>query len=80
MPAHLTITLHNALHEARHFTVVDNIGGNTVFDDDLDEDATSKPVKILPGISGEGDISYTPLNGLTVRKISIEDGDTIDMD
>lgn len=78
MPASLSITLHNAMQEACHFTVVDNISGKTLLDDDLDEDAT-KTVKVLPGIGGKGDISYTPLNGLTMRVISLDDGATVDM-
>ncbi|KAA6461097.1 hypothetical protein DYQ86_12630 [Acidobacteria bacterium AB60] len=79
MPAFLSITLRNALHEACHFTVVDNIRSKTVLDEDLAEDA-SKQVKIAPGVGGTGDISYTPLNHLTIRKISLQDGDTVDMD
>ena len=78
MPVSLSITLHNAMIEACHFTVVDNISGKTVFDDDLDEDAT-KDVKVMPGVGGEGDISYTPLGGLTIRKFGLDDGDTVDM-
>lgn len=78
MPASLSITLHNAMQEACHFTVVDNIATKTVFEGDLDEDAT-KTVKILPGVGGEGDISYTPLGSLTIRTFSLSDGDTVDM-
>jgi hypothetical protein len=79
MPASLTITLHNAMQDACHFTVVDNIATKTVFEGDLDEDGTKK-VKVLPGVGGEGDISYTPLGGLTIRKFSLSDGDTVDME
>lgn len=78
MPAFLSVSLRNDMHEARHFTVVDNIIGKTVLDDNLDDDET-RVVKLAPGISGKGDISYTPNNGLTIRKFSLEDGDTVDM-
>jgi len=76
MPDTLSISLHNDMHERHFFKVVDNISGKTLLECDLKEDRT---VQIAPGISGEGDISYTPRNSLTIRKIGLDDGDTVDM-
>lgn len=78
MPANLSVSLHNDMHEIRWFTVVDNVSGKTVLDCNMDDDET-KTVQIAAGMSGEGDISYAARNSITVRKFGISDSDTVDM-
>lgn len=78
MPAYLSVSLHNDMHQIQWFTVTDNISGKTVLDDNLDDDET-RAVKIAADASGEGDISYCPRGTITVRKWNINDGDTVDM-
>ncbi len=78
MPAHLSISLHNDMHHICWFTVVDNVSGKTVLDDNMDEDEIKK-VQIASDSEGEGDISYTVRDGITIRKMEINDGDTVDM-
>ena len=78
MSAFLSVSLHNDMHELHFFKVVDNISGKTVLEDDMQEDET-RTVKIAAGISGDGDISYSPRFSPTIRKPGISDGDTVDM-
>lgn len=78
MPAYLSVTLHNDMHQIQWFTVVDNVSNKTVLDDNLDDDET-RIVKIAAGMTGEGDISYAPRGTITVRKLGLDDGDTVDM-
>jgi hypothetical protein len=78
MPANLSVSLHNDMHQIQWFTVVDNISGKTVLDCNMDDDET-KTVHIASGVSGEGDISYAPRGSITIRKFGIGDGDTVDM-
>ena len=78
MSAYLSVTLRNDMHRIQWFTVVDNVSGKTVLDDNLDDDET-RTVNIAANMSREGDISYCARGSITVRKLGIEDGDTVDM-
>lgn len=78
MSAYLDVSLRNDMQSIRWFTVVDNVSGQTVLDDNLD-DGEVRAVKIAANMSREGDISYTARNSITIRKFGIEDGDSIDM-
>jgi hypothetical protein len=74
MPAYLSVPCTTTCIRS----VVDNVSGKTVLDDNLDDDE-ARTVKIATGMSGEGDISYSPRGSITIRKFGLDDGDTVDM-
>jgi hypothetical protein len=79
MGAYIKVVLHNALGHPQWFTVTDNTAGATVFDDNLDTDATSAPVKVAVAANGRGDITYVPRGYVGTRRDDLDDGSQVDM-